>query len=171
MFFAQLFVGYIIGSPLLQWWGVRKGNANMQRLAGSLDRFNIYTFSVGATFAGMFLILIFGLYPRVTGPVHPLFLVLPHYRDGGDGDDALSSIHLPLQDAAPEHRGGARRRVLYSGVAGYLYRGRHVHGHGQRGRCVSPPERGPVDFQQPRTGSGGHPQPNVLADEPAPDLR
>jgi cytochrome d ubiquinol oxidase subunit I len=66
MFFAQLFVGYIIGSPLLQWWGVRKGNANMQRLAGSLDRFNIYTFSVGATFAGMFLILIFGLYPRVS---------------------------------------------------------------------------------------------------------
>jgi len=73
MFFAQLFVGYIIGSPLLQWWGVRKGNAHMQRLAGSLDRFNIYTFSVGATFAGMFLILIFGLYPRVTAALFTHF--------------------------------------------------------------------------------------------------
>ena len=73
IFFAQLFVGYIVGSPLLQWWGVRKGNAHMQRLAGSLDRFNIYTFSVGATFAGMFLILIFGLYPRVTAALFTHF--------------------------------------------------------------------------------------------------
>lgn len=73
MFFAQLFIGFIIGSPLLQWWGRRKGNAHAQRLSGSLDRFNIYTFSTGATFAGLFLVLIFGLYPRVTAALFTHF--------------------------------------------------------------------------------------------------
>ncbi len=66
MIFAQLFVGYVIGSPLLQNWGVRRGNPHMQRLSHALDRFNVLTFSVGATFAGMFLVLIVGFYPRVT---------------------------------------------------------------------------------------------------------
>ncbi|MFL6058227.1 MAG: hypothetical protein ACJ732_04860, partial [Rubrobacteraceae bacterium] len=73
MFFAQLFVGYIIGSPILQAWGVRKGNAHMQRLSHALDRFNVLTFSVGATFAGMFLVLIVGLYPRVTAALFTHF--------------------------------------------------------------------------------------------------
>jgi cytochrome bd ubiquinol oxidase subunit I len=73
MFFAQLFVGYIIGSPLLQAWGVRKGNAHMQRLSHALDRFNVLTFSIGATFAGMFLVLIVGLYPRVTSALFTHF--------------------------------------------------------------------------------------------------
>src|SRR5215203_3975325 len=73
MFFAQLFIGYIIGSPILQAWGVRKGNAHMQRLSHALDRFNVLTFSIGATFAGMFLVLIIGLYPRVTATLFTHF--------------------------------------------------------------------------------------------------
>jgi cytochrome d ubiquinol oxidase subunit I len=73
MFFAQLFVGYVIGSPILQAWGVRKGNPHMQRLSHSLDRFNVLTFSVGATFAGMFLVLIVGFYPRVTSALFTHF--------------------------------------------------------------------------------------------------
>jgi cytochrome d ubiquinol oxidase subunit I len=73
MIFAQLFVGYVIGSPLLQAWGVRKGNAHMQRLSHALDRFNVLTFSIGATFAGMFLVLIVGLYPRVTSALFTHF--------------------------------------------------------------------------------------------------
>jgi cytochrome d ubiquinol oxidase subunit I len=73
MFFAQLFVGYVIGSPILQAWGVRKGNAHMQRLSHALDRFNVLTFSIGAAFAGMFLVLIVGLYPRVTSALFTHF--------------------------------------------------------------------------------------------------
>jgi cytochrome bd ubiquinol oxidase subunit I len=73
MFFAQLFVGYVIGSPILQAWGVRKGNANMQRLSHALDRFNVLTFSIGATVAGLFLVLIVGLYPRVTSALFTHF--------------------------------------------------------------------------------------------------
>ena len=73
MIFAQLFVGYVIGSPLLQTWGVRKGNAHMQRLSHALDRFNVLTFSLGATFAGMFLVLIVGFYPRVTSALFTHF--------------------------------------------------------------------------------------------------
>ena len=73
MIFAQLFVGYVIGSPLLQHWGVRRGSAHMQRLSHALDRFNVLTFSIGATFAGMFLVLIMGFYPRVTSALFTHF--------------------------------------------------------------------------------------------------
>jgi cytochrome d ubiquinol oxidase subunit I len=66
MFFAQLFVGYAIGSPLFQWWGKRKGNPWMLRLSNSMARFNILTFSWGATLAGLFIVLIWAFYPRVT---------------------------------------------------------------------------------------------------------
>ncbi len=73
MIFAQLFVGFVIGSPLLQNWGVRKGNTHMQRLSHALDRFNVLSFSIGATFAGMFLVLIVGFYPRVTSALFTHF--------------------------------------------------------------------------------------------------
>jgi len=73
MFFAQLFIGYIIGSPILQAWGARKGNERMQRLSKALDKFNVLTFSVGATFAGMFLVLLVGFYPRVTSALFTHF--------------------------------------------------------------------------------------------------
>ena len=73
MIFAQLFVGYVIGSPILQAWGVRKGNPRMQRLSHTLDRFNVLTFSIGATFAGMFLVIIVGFYPRVTSALFTHF--------------------------------------------------------------------------------------------------
>src|SRR5215216_1733200 len=66
IFFATLFVGYAVGSPLLQYWSVRTGNPRMERLAHSMARFNVLTFSVGATFAVMFLVLLVGFYPRVT---------------------------------------------------------------------------------------------------------
>src|SRR5215210_4316392 len=64
--FATLFVGYAIGSPLLQAWSVRTGNPNFERLAHSMARFNLLTFSLGATWAVMFLVVLLGLYPRVT---------------------------------------------------------------------------------------------------------
>src|SRR5215217_7083780 len=65
IFFATLFVGYAIGSPLLQAWSVRTGNARFERLAHSMARFNLLTFSLGATWAVMFLVVLVGLYPRV----------------------------------------------------------------------------------------------------------
>src|ERR687889_1471048 len=66
IFFATLFVGYAIGSPLLQAWSVRTGNARFERLAHSIARFNVLTFSIGATWAVMFLVVLLGFYPRVT---------------------------------------------------------------------------------------------------------
>src|ERR671928_959993 len=65
IFFATLFVGYAIGSPLLQAWSVRTNNPNFERLAHSMARFNLLTFSLGATWAVMFLVVLVGLYPRV----------------------------------------------------------------------------------------------------------
>ena len=66
IFFATLFVGYAIGSPLLQLWSVRTGNPRFERLAHAVARFNVLTFSVGATWAVMFLVVLVGFYPRVT---------------------------------------------------------------------------------------------------------
>src|ERR671932_700494 len=66
MFFAELFVGYAVGSPLLQLWSVRTGNPRMERLAHSMARFNVLTFSVVATWAVMFLVVLLGFSPRVT---------------------------------------------------------------------------------------------------------
>ena len=66
IFFATLFVGYAIGSPLLQMWSVRTGNPRFERLAHAIARFNVLTFSVGATWAVMFLVVLLGFYPRVT---------------------------------------------------------------------------------------------------------
>lgn len=66
IFFATLFVGYAIGSPLLQIWSVRTGNPRFERLAHAMARFNVLTFSVGATWAVMFLVVLLGFYPRVT---------------------------------------------------------------------------------------------------------
>lgn len=73
MFFAQLFVGYAIASPLFQWWGKRKGNPWMIRLSNSMARFNILTFSWGATLAGLFIVLIWAFYPRVTSALFTHF--------------------------------------------------------------------------------------------------
>jgi cytochrome bd ubiquinol oxidase subunit I len=66
MFFAELFVGFAIAAPLLELWGARTGSPRMDRLAHSLARFNVLTFSTGATFAVLFVVLLVGLYPRVT---------------------------------------------------------------------------------------------------------
>jgi cytochrome bd ubiquinol oxidase subunit I len=66
IFFAELFIGYVLGSPILQLWSRRTGNPWMERLAHSMARFNILTFSVGATWAVMFLVVLLGFYPRVT---------------------------------------------------------------------------------------------------------
>ena len=65
IFFATLFVGYAIGSPLLQAWSVRTEDPRFERLAHSMARFNLLTFSLGATWAVMFLVVLVGLYPRV----------------------------------------------------------------------------------------------------------
>ena len=66
MFFAELFVGFAIAAPFFQLWGARTGSARMDRLAHSLARFNVLTFSTGATFAVLFVVLLVGLYPQVT---------------------------------------------------------------------------------------------------------
>jgi cytochrome bd ubiquinol oxidase subunit I len=66
MFFAELFVGFALAAPVLQAWGARTGSPRMDRLAHSMARFNVLTFSAGATFAVLFVVLLVGLYPRVT---------------------------------------------------------------------------------------------------------
>src|SRR5919202_121937 len=66
MFFAELFVGFAIAAPVLQAWGARTGSPRMDRLAHSMARFNVLTFSTGATFAVLFVVLLVGLYPRGT---------------------------------------------------------------------------------------------------------
>ena len=73
MFFAQLFIGYAIGSPLLQAWGTRTGNPRMRRLAAAMAKFNVLTFSFGATLAGMFLVVLVGFYPRVAAALFTHF--------------------------------------------------------------------------------------------------
>jgi cytochrome bd ubiquinol oxidase subunit I len=66
MFFAEIFVGFALAAPVLQAWGARTGSPRMDRLAHSMARFNVLTFSTGATFAVLFVVLLVGLYPRVT---------------------------------------------------------------------------------------------------------
>src|SRR5215208_1670819 len=63
MFFAELFVGFAIAAPVLQAWGARTGSPRMDRLAHSMARFNVLTFSTGATFAVLFMVLLVGFYP------------------------------------------------------------------------------------------------------------
>lgn len=76
MFFAQLFVGFAIAAPVLQAWGARTGSPRMDRLAHSMTRFNVLTFSTGATFAVLFMVLLVGFYPRVTGSLFTHFFLL-----------------------------------------------------------------------------------------------
>jgi len=76
MFWAELFVGFAIAAPVLQAWGARTGSPRMDRLAHSMARFNVLTFSVGATFAVLFLVLLVGLYPRVTSSLFTHFFIL-----------------------------------------------------------------------------------------------
>lgn len=66
MFWAEIFVGFALAAPVLQAWGARTGSPRMDRLAHSMARFNVLTFSTGATFAVLFVVLLIGLYPRVT---------------------------------------------------------------------------------------------------------
>ncbi len=66
MFWAEMFVGFALAAPVLQAWGARTGSPRMDRLAHSMARFNVLTFSTGATFAVLFVVLLVGLYPRVT---------------------------------------------------------------------------------------------------------
>lgn len=73
IFFATLYVGYAIGAPALQAWGRRNGDQRMQRLSDAIAHFNVVTFSAGATWAVMFLVLIVGLYPRVTAALFTHF--------------------------------------------------------------------------------------------------
>ena len=73
MFWAELFVGFAIAAPVLQAWGARTGSPRMDRLAHSMARFNVLTFSTGATFAVLFIVLLVGLYPRVTGSLFTFF--------------------------------------------------------------------------------------------------
>jgi cytochrome bd-type quinol oxidase subunit 1 len=76
MFFAELFVGFAIAAPVLQAWGARTGSPRMDRLAHSMVRFNVLTFSTGATFAVLFLVLLVGFYPQITGALFTHFFYL-----------------------------------------------------------------------------------------------
>ncbi len=75
MFFAELFVGFALAAPVLQAWGARTGSPRMDRLAHSMARFNVLTFSTGATFAVLFVVLLVGLYPRVTTSLFTHFFI------------------------------------------------------------------------------------------------
>jgi cytochrome bd ubiquinol oxidase subunit I len=76
MFFAELFLGFAIAAPVLQAWGARTGSPRMDRLAHSMVRFNVLTFSTGATFAVLFLVLLVGFYPQVTAALFTHFFYL-----------------------------------------------------------------------------------------------
>ena len=76
IFFAELFVGFAIAAPVLQAWGARTGSPRMDRLAHSMARFNVLTFSTGATFAVLFLVLLVGFYPRVTTALFTQFFYI-----------------------------------------------------------------------------------------------
>src|SRR3712207_3681232 len=76
MFWAELFVGFAIAAPVLQAWGSRTGSPRMDRLAHSMARFNVLTFSTGATFAVLFLVLLVGFYPRVTTALFTQFFYI-----------------------------------------------------------------------------------------------
>jgi cytochrome bd-type quinol oxidase subunit 1 len=73
MVFAQIFVGFAIAAPVLQAWGARTGSPRMDRLAHSMVRFNVLTFSTGATFAVLFVVLLVGFYPRLTAALFTQF--------------------------------------------------------------------------------------------------
>src|SRR5918999_1549401 len=73
MFFAELFVGFAIAAPVLQAWGARTASPRMDRLAHSMARFNVLTFSTGATFAVLFVVILVGLYPQVTASLFTHF--------------------------------------------------------------------------------------------------
>ena len=75
MFFAEIFVGFALAAPVLQAWGARTGSPRMDRLAHSMARFNVLTFSTGATFAVLFVVLLVGLYPPVTTSLFTHFFV------------------------------------------------------------------------------------------------
>src|SRR4051794_11818283 len=76
MFFSELFLGFAIAAPVLQAWGARTGSPRMDRLAHSMVRFNVLTFSTGATFAVLFLVLLVGFYPQVTAALFTHFFYL-----------------------------------------------------------------------------------------------
>jgi cytochrome bd-type quinol oxidase subunit 1 len=73
MFWAEIFVGFALAAPVLQAWGARTGSPRMDRLAHSMARFNVLTFSTGATFAVLFVVLLVGLYPQVTASLFTHF--------------------------------------------------------------------------------------------------
>jgi cytochrome bd-type quinol oxidase subunit 1 len=75
IFWAELFVGFALAAPVLQAWGARTGSPRMDRLAHSLTRFNVLTFSTGATFAVLFVVLLVGLYPQVTASLFTHFFI------------------------------------------------------------------------------------------------
>ena len=75
MFFAEIFVGFAVAAPVLQAWGARTGSPRMDRLAHSMARFNVLTFSTGATFAVLFVVLLVGLYPPVTTSLFTHFFI------------------------------------------------------------------------------------------------
>ena len=76
MFFAELFVGFAIAAPVLQAWGARTASPRMDRLAHSMVRFNVLTFSTGATFAVLFVVLLVGFYPQFTASIFTHFFYL-----------------------------------------------------------------------------------------------
>lgn len=107
MFFAELFVGFAIAAPVLQAWGARTGSPRMDRLAHSMVRFNVLTFSTGATFAVLFIVLLVGLYPRVTASLftHFFFMIAV----------AMLSMFLALWGMYTYYYKWDRYAVLYKG--------------------------------------------------------
>ncbi|MGF1471980.1 MAG: cytochrome ubiquinol oxidase subunit I [Rubrobacteraceae bacterium] len=107
MFWAELFVGFALAAPVLQAWGARTGSPRMDRLAHSLARFNVLTFSTGATFAVLFLVLLVGLYPQITTSLFTHFALFIFI--------AMASMGLALWGMYTYYYKWDRYSVLYKG--------------------------------------------------------
>ena len=107
MFWAQLFVGFALAAPVLQAWGARTGSPRMDRLAHSLARFNVLTFSTGATFAVLFIVLLVGLYPQVTASLFSNFTIFIFL--------AMASMGLALWGMYTYYYKWDRYSVLFKG--------------------------------------------------------
>ena len=141
MFWAELFVGFALAAPVLQAWGARTGSPRMDRLAHSMARFNVLTFSTGRDLRGPLRGAARRPLPAGDGlALHPL-LLRHSPRHALHGPRPLGDVLLllqvgPLQRAQQEasHRARVHDGPVYLGLDGHHDRHRHLHGDGRTRR-------------------------------------